>query len=142
MPSKNLETIHRLMNRSNLDDLTSKRSDEATLEAYTEDFIVIEPPSLPHRGVHRGREEWLAMHKIMRAHWQQKLTVQKVFDIPEDDVVVLYTAMEWTANETGRSASWPTVQVFSFRDAKIWKVEIFHQDTKVILDTLEPVGSE
>lgn len=140
-PSRNMQTIERLRNRSNFDDLTSDQAHEASLAEYTEDFVVVEPPSLPQRGEHHGREQWLAMHEIMRATWQQKLTVEHAWDVPEHDVVVLYSRMDWTAKETGRSATWPTVQVFHFRDAKICKVEVFHQDTKVILDTLEPTGA-
>jgi hypothetical protein len=45
--------------------------------------------------------------------------------------------MEWTANATGRTARFPAVELLRFRDGRIAKVEMFLQDTKVILDTLE-----
>lgn len=138
MPSRNLETFLRLREQADFEDLTSDRSHKATLEAYAPDFEVVEPPSLPQGGVHKGRDAWLDMHGIMRSLWLQKAEVEHIWDIPEHDVIVLYTSMEWTAKETGRTARWPTVQVLTFRDGRVAKVEVFHQDTKVVLDTLEP----
>jgi ketosteroid isomerase-like protein len=138
MASRNIETLLRLAQGANYDDLTSDQSNHAALDAYAPDFVLVEPPSLPHAGTYRGRGEWQRMHDYMRELWQQKLTVEKRWDVPEEDVVVMRTKMEWTANATGRSAAWPTIQVLWFsKDAQISRIEIFHQDTKAILDTLD-----
>ena len=138
MPSRNYETFRRLREEADFEDLTSDRSHEATLRAYAPDFEIVEPPSLPQGGVHKGRDAWLAMHGVMRSLWHQKANVKHIWDLPEDDVIVLYTTMEWTAKATGRTARWPTTQVVQFRDGLIARVEVFHHDTKLILDTLEP----
>ena len=134
-----METYLKLKERAEFaSDLTSEKSQQAMLEAFTPDFEIIEPPSLPQGGVHKGREAWLKMHGIMRSLWHQKVNVEHIWDVPEQDVIVLYSTMEWTANETGRTAEFPAVELLWFRDGLIAKVEMFLQDTKVILDTLEP----
>jgi hypothetical protein len=137
--SRNLETYNRLKEQAEFEaDLTSEKSQQAMLEAFTPDFEIVEPPSLPQGGVHKGRDAWLKMHGIMRSLWQQKVWVEHIWDVPEDDVIILYSTMEWTANATGRTARFPAVEVLRFRDARVARVEMFLQDTKVILDTLQP----
>ena len=139
MVSRNMETYNRLKEQAEFEhDLTSEKSQEAMLEAFTPDFEIVEPPSLPQGGVHKGRENWLKMHSIMRSHWQQKVWVERIWEVPEDDVIVLYSTMEWTANATGHTVRFPAVELLRFRDGRIARVEMFLQDTKVILDTLEP----
>ena len=68
MPSRNVETLVRLAEGANYDDLTSEKTNRAALDAYAPDFVVVEPPSLPQGGAFRGGEEWQRMHHLMRAH--------------------------------------------------------------------------
>jgi ketosteroid isomerase-like protein len=137
--SRNLEAYHRLMEQAEFEeDITSERSRQAMFAAFTEDYEIVEPPSLPHGGVYKGREEWAGMNAKMRSLWSQKVKPTRIWDLPEDDIIILYSEMEWTAKATGRVASFPAVEILHFRDAKICKVEMFLQDTKVILDTIEP----
>lgn len=139
MASKNMETYQRLLQQAEFTkDLTGEQAEAAMLAAFTPDFEVIEPPSLPHGGHHKGRDEWREMHHKMRADWAQKVTPVKVMDFPEEDLIVLYSQMEWTANKTGKTATFPAVELLHFRDGLICKVEMFLQDTKVVLDTLQP----
>jgi uncharacterized protein len=139
MASRNMETYNRLKNSAEFEsDLTSEKSQKAMLDAFTPDFEIVEPPSLPHGGVWKGIDNWLKMHEDMRARWQQKVFVEHVWEVPEDDAIILYSTMEWTANATGRTARFPAVEVLRFRDGRVAKVEMFLQDTKVVLDTLEP----
>ena len=138
MTSRNLETYNRLKEQAEMDvDLTSAKSQKAMLDAYTTDFELVEPPSLPHGGVHQGAEAWLKVHEVMRSLWHQKVWIDEVMDLPEHDLIVLYSTMEWTAKATGKTVRFPAVEVLRFRDARIAKIEMFLQDTKVILDTLE-----
>jgi ketosteroid isomerase-like protein len=133
-----METYQRLNEQGEFaDDLTSEKSRNAMLEAFTEDFELSEPPSLPHGGVHKGIKDWLAMHGTMRSLWEQKVWPRHVWEVPEDDLIVLYSEMEWTAHATGRTVRFPAVELLHFRDGKIARVEMFLQDTKIILDTLE-----
>lgn len=137
--SRNRETYQRLLAGAEVQhDLTSDRSQRAMLEAFAPDYELVEPPSLPHGGTYKGREEWLAMHEKMGSLWSQKVTPVHIWDVPDADLIVLYSEMEWTARQTGRTLRFPAVELLHFRDGLIRKVEIFMQDTKAVLDTLEP----
>ncbi len=139
MASANYEAYKQLQASAEFEhDITSDRSRDAMWEAFTEDYVIIEPDSLPHGGVYKGREEWAKMNAKMRSLWAQSVTPVKVYDLPEEDLLILYSDMEWTANETGKKIRFNAVELLHFRDAKICKVEMFLPDTKAILDTLEP----
>jgi ketosteroid isomerase-like protein len=134
-----METYLRLAGQADFAaDLTSDKASNATLSAATEDVEVHEPASLPQGGIHRGHDAWLEMHHTMRSLWDQKVDTVHVWDVPEDDVIVLYSMMDWTAKATRRRIQFPAVEVLTFRDGLIAKVEIFHQDAKAVLDTLNP----
>jgi hypothetical protein len=139
MPSRNMETYLKLKDAANMvDDLTSEKAQKAMWDAYSPEFEIVEPPSLPTGGVHKGRDNWLKMSNLMRSLWQQKVWIDKTYDLPDQDLIILYSTMEWTSRETGKTARFPAVELLHFRDALICKIEMFFQDTKVILDTLEP----
>jgi hypothetical protein len=139
MASRNMETYLELQRQAEMaDDLTSDRSRLAMLDAFTDDYELLEPAALPHGGFWKGKEEWSRMQGIMREHWQQQVVIDRMWDLPDDDLIILYTTMTWTANATGKSIEFPCVELLHFRDARIWKVEIFIHDTKAVMDTLEP----
>lgn len=142
MASRNLEAYWRLVERAKFDqDLTSGDAFDAMIEASTPDVEIHEPMSLPQGGVHVGHDAWRTMHHTMRELWDQKVEIRHVWDVPEDDVLVLYTDMEWTAKATGRTIRFPVVETLWYRDGLICKIEIFHQDQQAILETLEPLPS-
>ena len=137
--SKNLDAYNDLLAKADFEhDITSDRSRQAMVDAFTPDYVMVEPPSLPHGGIWEGRDEWLKMNAMMRSLWDQKVVPVHVWDVPEDDLIILNSHMEWTAKTTGKTVSFPAIELLYFRDAKICKVEMFLQDTKIILDTLEP----
>jgi hypothetical protein len=144
MTSANMQTYLRLVGKAGWgrhraqDYLTDDQSNDAVFEAYSPDVEIHEPLCLPHGGVHHGREGWKAMHQTIKELWDQKFEILDLWEPPEDDVIILHAAMEWTARSTGRTARSPFIGVISFRDGLISKVEIFHQDVKAILDTLAP----
>ena len=144
MVSRNMQNYLRLVVKADFGQdgakeyLADGEGDDALVDAYHEDVVIHRPPSLPQGGVHRGRDAWRAMHGIVRAHWDQKFKILNLWDVPEDDVIILNATMEWTGKETGRSAKVPFIGVLRFRDGLIVEVEIFHQDVVAILDTLDP----
>ena len=137
--SRNMETYKLLNEQGEFDeDLTSERSRKAMLEAFTEDFEITEPASLPYGGVHKGIQAWLKMNETMGSLWAQKVWPQQVWDLPESDLIILYSDMEWTARATDKTVRFPAIELLRFRDGKVANVEMFLQDTKAILDTLDP----
>jgi uncharacterized protein len=139
MPSPNMETFTRLQESADMkSDLTSKKAQKAMWDAYHEDFEILEPSSLPTGGLHQGREAWLAMNNLMRSLWAQKVWIDEMIDLPERDLIILYSTMEWTGRKTGRSVTIPAVELLYFKDALIARIEMFFQDTHALLDLLDP----
>jgi ketosteroid isomerase-like protein len=135
-----METYLKLTGQAGFDqDLTSDQASEAIFASAHPDVEIHEPASLPQGGVHKGIDAWKQLHHTMRALWEQKVETLKVWDIPEDDVIVLYSMMDWTAKATGRHIRFPCMELLTFKDGLIVKVEIYHQDAKAVLDTLEPM---
>jgi SnoaL-like domain len=138
MATSNMQTYLKLKEAADMTtDLTSKKAQEAMWDAYTTDVEVVEPPSLPYGGVHKGRENWLAMSKQMRSLWQQKVWIDHIWEQADDNLIILDSTMEWTANSTGKTVRFPAIEMLYFRDALICRIELFLQDTKLILDTLQ-----
>jgi ketosteroid isomerase-like protein len=138
MPSRNMQTFLKLMEDADFDrDLTNEKSHAAMLESFAPDFEIVQPPSLPQGGVHKGREQWESMLATMRKRWKQTIRHDEAWDLPDRDLVVMHSTLEWTSKKTGRSLKFPSVELMWFRDGKISKVEMFFQDTKRILDTLD-----
>lgn len=142
MTSRNMQTYLKLSGQAGFDeDLTSDKSSDAIFSSAQPDVEIHEPASLPQGGVHKGIDAWRELHHTMRSLWDQKVQTLKVWDHPEDDIIILYSMMDWTAKATGRHIRFPCVEILTFRDGLIAKVEIYHQDAKAVLDTLEPVVS-
>jgi hypothetical protein len=141
--SQNVEAYERMCANADFStDITNERSRHAMLQAFTADFVIVVPPSLPHGGIWNGRDEWLKMNEMMASLWDAKNFPQRLWDVPEDDIVVLYSNKEWTARASGIRLTFPAVEILYFRETKICRVEMFVQDTKAILDALEPEGAE
>ena len=139
MPSRNMETFTKLQDAADMkNDLTSKKAQQAMWDAYHEDFEILEPSSLPTGGLHKGREAWLAMNNLMRSLWSQKVWIDETIDLPERNLLILYSTMEWTGQKTGKSVTIPAVELLYFKEALISRIEMFFQDTHALLALLEP----
>lgn len=138
MGSKNLETLMRLSGNAEFEEHnTSEKSRQAIYAELTDDFECHEPPSLPHGGVHKGKDAWAAMNEQMGEYWDQQVVAEHTLDIPEKDLIVLTSTMTWKAHSTGKSVTFPAVELLWFRDAKLARVDVFLQDTKEIMATLD-----
>ncbi|HEX3455689.1 MAG TPA: nuclear transport factor 2 family protein [Gaiellaceae bacterium] len=148
MTSRNMQTYLRLIGQAGWgrhelgDYLADDASNDAVFEAYTDDVVVVEPECLPQGGEHHGREAWRAMHAGIQDLWEQQFEILDLWDVPDDDVIVLHASMVWTGKATGRTATVPFIGVLTFRDALIARVEIYPRDSKAILDTLAPVDGD
>jgi len=140
MASRNMETLRKLMGASDAkfnEDRTSVDYEKRMSEVFADDVEVHEPPCLPHGGVHKGRDNWLEVRRTMMALWDQKLDVLHIWEDPDADVIMLNYMMNWTARQTGRSFQMPAIEVLTFRDAKIAKIEFYPRDAKAMYDSLQ-----
>ena len=134
--SNNMDILRKLMGGSQFKDRTSDEFKRAMAEVFASDIEVHEPECLPYGGVHRGRENWLNIRETMMSLWEQKLDVLHMWDLPEDDVIIMNYMMEWTARSTGLTFRQPAIEVLTFKNGQIVKVEFYPQDAKAMVDTL------
>lgn len=135
MPSKNLRAFEEFQRR--LGNPTSDEALRALMGAVDPEVEFVQAPSLPHGGVHRGYAGAREMREMIADRWKVAVRHDHMWDVPEDDAIFLYITQEWTSTETGKTVKFPTLQWISFKDAKMTRLEIFVQDTKKIIDTLD-----
>jgi ketosteroid isomerase-like protein len=135
-----METLQKLIGGGG-DDFNADRSgadyEKRLRGVFAEDIEVHEPGCLPHGGIHKGRDTWFEVRRTMMSLWDQKLDVLHIWEVPDADVIMLNYMMDWTAKETGRSFQIPAIEVLTFRDGKIAKIEFYPRDAKAMLDTLQ-----
>ncbi|ROO85908.1 ketosteroid isomerase-like protein [Actinocorallia herbida] len=99
------------------------------------EFRIEQPASLPHGGVHRGREGMAAMGALFARHWDRDIADPRVLGCgPEQAVQV--TTQTWTAKETGRARTVDVVELFTVEGGRVREIRVFQQDTHALLGTL------
>jgi uncharacterized protein len=106
------------------------------LELFHPDLRIQQPESLPHGGWHHGLDGMDAMGRRFAQYWDRDIKDARILGCGE--VVVQVTTQTWTAKSTARSATADVVELFSFADGRIVEIRVFQQDTKLLLDTLDP----
>jgi ketosteroid isomerase-like protein len=137
MPSRNLETLLEWQRyQSTGPDTNSSEFRDRLLQTFTPDIEMVEPPSVPFGGVYRGVDAYLTMRNRTAELWEQTLTDDHIWEVTDSDIIVKYSSMQFVARATNRVARFPSVQVIWFRDGRICRVEVFFQDSGVLLETL------
>lgn len=102
---------------------------------FCPDVVLVEPPSLPHGGVHEGLEAFGKAQAGMRELWEQQV-VDATYWQCAPDRVALRIVIQWTARSTGKSVTLPMIDLLSFGDGAITRIEAFVFDTAALLGTL------
>jgi ketosteroid isomerase-like protein len=118
------------------DSMGNPTTTENQLELFDENMTILEPISLPHGGRHHGVTAYRELQERMRALWEQRIEATDYWQCGEDRVA-LRIVIAWTARTTGRRVVLPMIDLMRFRHGKIVEVEVFLQDTKALLDTLD-----
>jgi ketosteroid isomerase-like protein len=105
------------------------------VELFDDDLVLIEPASLPHGGRHEGIGAFRNVQSAMRELWDQTIEGAEYW-LCGDDRAALRIVIRWTARATGRSVTMPMIDLFRFRDGKVVEIEVFLQDTHLLLATL------
>jgi ketosteroid isomerase-like protein len=108
---------------------------DGAMELYHPQVRIELPYSLPHGGVHRGREGVGPMAEAFAEHWERTIENPRLLDA--GDQVVQITTQTWTAKTTGRSATVDVVELFAFADGMVSEIRVFQQDTHRLLETLD-----
>ncbi len=131
-----LEVMAKLAGTWAPDSMGNPTTTENQLELFDENMTILEPISLPHGGRHHGVKAYRELQERMRALWEQRIEATDYWQCGEDRVA-LRIVIAWTARTTGRRIVLPMIDLMRFRRGKIVEVEVFLQDTKALLDTLD-----
>lgn len=96
---------------------------------------ILQPASLPHGGTHEGREGMDRMAALFGEHWAREISDFRLVD--GGDSAVQQTTQTWTSHRTGRSATVEVVELFMEAHGTIAQIQVFPQDTHVLLATLD-----
>ena len=110
---------------------------DAAFELYHPRVRVEQPTSLPHGGVHQGREGIRQMGATFAQHWTRTISTPQRTACADGRVLQI-THQTWTAKATGHSASMDVVELFSFGENAITEIRVFQHDTHRLLATLDP----
>lgn len=145
MTSRNIRALQNLMGDSLVTDLTVEDRggtafEQKMAEVFAPDVEVHEPECFAHGGWHHGREAWFTARREMlerrkQSPWDQSLEVLHMWDVPDDDVVIMNYMMTWTDTRTGTSFSQPAVEILTFLDGQIVRTEFFPHDSSALLET-------
>jgi uncharacterized protein len=107
---------------------------EAALDLLHPDFRIQQPESLPHGGWHDGRDGMTRMGATFGRYWDRTISNSRILGCGRSAVQVC--VVNWTAKDTGRSATVDVVELFSVTDGLIAEIRVFQQDTHLLLETL------
>lgn len=109
----------------------------AAFALYHPQIRIEQPSSLPHGGVHLGRDGVRAMGAIFAKYWTRTIS-EPTRTACADGRVLQLTSQTFTAKSTGRSASMDVVEIFSFQGNAVAEIRVFQHDTQRLLATLSP----
>jgi hypothetical protein len=112
----------------------SGQADLACQQYMHRDLEIYEPESLPQGGVFRGYDAPLQVTAIYTKLWEVRVLDREIWEA--DNVAVVYFCMEWTARDSGKSATVPVLESNHFIGGQVSRIQVFHHDTNALLETL------
>jgi ketosteroid isomerase-like protein len=106
----------------------------APARAMAADVVIVQPRSTPFGGVHHGPEGVQFMLQQMERHWTRRWNWVRRH--PCRDFVVNHEEVVWSAVTTGRDVTLETISLYRFRNRRIARIDVFTQDTALLLATL------
>ena len=101
------------------------------------DFECHEPNGLPQEGVFKGQNAPIEISKIYRGIWDISADQLEFWEAEDADIVFSRYVISWTSKETGKSMTQPVLEINTFKDGKIQKMEVFHFNPIGLMNTLE-----
>jgi ketosteroid isomerase-like protein len=104
----------------------------------TDDYVLLEPPSLPWGGEHRGPDGYLAAIGQITDRFTLDFAVRTLAALPDDGLVVLCSDVTFTRrDDPQRAATVPTSEWFTVRAGRIARSEVHLSDTAALLELVE-----
>ena len=108
---------------------------QALEEVLDEQFVIIEPDSLPYGGAHHGIEGYVALMQQIGELFEPVFEPQDLYALNEE-TVVLRMHVTFTARNTGRSVKLRVVELLEVGGGRVRRSEVFLADTAALLATL------
>lgn len=116
-------------------DHASNRRWEALPDLLDEQFVIVEPDSLPYGGTHHGVDGYVSLMQRIGELFELEFEPQGLHDL-DDSTVLLRMHVTFTGRETGRTVRLPVLEVLTVRDARVSHSQVFIGDTAALLATL------
>jgi ketosteroid isomerase-like protein len=111
--------------------------DGAVRELLTDDYVLVEPASLPWGGDHVGPDGYLAAMRAITDRFTLAFNVKRLVRLPDGDQVVLLVEVTFTRRaHPVHSVVLPITEWFTIRDGRIARSEVHLSDTALLLTLL------
>jgi ketosteroid isomerase-like protein len=111
---------------------------EALADLLAEDFVIVEPDSLPYGGVHRGVDGYVALMQRIGRLFELEFEPRGHYAL-DDTTVLQRMDVTFSARSTGRAVKLPVLEILHVFGGRVRRSEVFLADTAALLATLEPV---
>lgn len=97
-------------------------------DAFTDDTLVIEAESLPYGGEYRGASGWLTMLDRINDVWRDlSIVIDNVSG--DGNMAVVCGFLTATGKATGMTVTMRLVEIWTFENGKLAKMEVVYGDT-------------
>ena len=107
-------------------------------EVLTEDFVIVEPASLPYGGEHHGVGGYVALLQRIGGLFALEFEPEALHAL-DDSTVLLRMHVTFTGRVTQRARRLPVLELLKTRGARVARSEVFVFDTAALLGLL-PAG--
>jgi len=105
-------------------------------EVLDEEFVIVEPTSLPYGGEYRGPEGYARFFTELTAVFE--ITAFDVRELVADgDRVVMKAEVGFRSRKTGRGLTMPVLELLEVAGGKLARSEVYFQDTAALLELLD-----
>jgi ketosteroid isomerase-like protein len=131
-PVEAVETVRRFTAALAAGDVTT------CLELLHPDNVFDEAAGLPFGGDYSGHEGFIRLLKDVGRLFEVKLSAPQVSDA--GDCVLVRLTGTFTARATGRTLETPVVDLYTVRDGRVARVDVFYKDTRAMADLCAEAG--
>ncbi|OYU34788.1 nuclear transport factor 2 family protein [Novosphingobium sp. PASSN1] len=116
-----------------------KDGDLDTIRTFVSpDMVILEPDSLPYRGVFKGPDGYARLYRLISDTWEDLVVEQgQVIGGDDEDALVIEYFTSGRSRATGRRLERePSLALWKFRDGKVISMTPFNFDTVRIREVL------
>jgi ketosteroid isomerase-like protein len=104
-------------------------------EVLTDDFVIVEPASLPYGGEHHGADGYVALMQHINGLFELEFEPEGIHAL-DASTVLLRMHVTFTGRATGHARRLPVVELLRTRDGRVARSEVFLFDTAALLSLL------